>query len=227
MPANIGGPLSFSSPDTPGMPAPSDKTAWDFLPEGWTRAESGLAVAPPGFRAVTQLEQARLGVVTKEMERVAERERHLSAEQVRVEVAAGRMIVPANTVHLGYRLEPMCDRSREPHQDQRQHGRLARGLEHRRGSGEAAVGGALGRRHGDGSVDGRRPRRVPGRHHPRLDGADRHRADLLDDHRSQDRGPDREGDPRESLAPGPARRRLLHHSRRRACASTCRSCATD
>lgn len=25
----------FASPDTPGMPAPSTKTAWDFLPEGW------------------------------------------------------------------------------------------------------------------------------------------------------------------------------------------------
>ena len=31
-PADIGGPLSFSSPDTPGMPQPSDKTAWDFMP---------------------------------------------------------------------------------------------------------------------------------------------------------------------------------------------------
>ena len=33
--ADIGGPLTFSSPDTPGMPPPSDKTAWDFLPDGW------------------------------------------------------------------------------------------------------------------------------------------------------------------------------------------------
>ncbi|MEZ6164826.1 MAG: hypothetical protein R3B67_10360, partial [Phycisphaerales bacterium] len=33
---DIGGPYMFSSPDTPGMPKPSDKTAWDFLPEGWT-----------------------------------------------------------------------------------------------------------------------------------------------------------------------------------------------
>ncbi|MEL7239795.1 MAG: hypothetical protein AAGK78_13130, partial [Planctomycetota bacterium] len=32
---DIGGPLSFSSPDTRGMPAPSTKTAWDFLPDGW------------------------------------------------------------------------------------------------------------------------------------------------------------------------------------------------
>src|SRR5262245_36813810 len=32
---DIGGPLMFASPDTPGMPAPSDKTAWDFMPDDW------------------------------------------------------------------------------------------------------------------------------------------------------------------------------------------------
>src|ERR1043165_6686879 len=32
---DIGGPLMFSSPDTPGMPQPSAKTAWDFMPDGW------------------------------------------------------------------------------------------------------------------------------------------------------------------------------------------------
>ena len=31
----VGTPWTFASPDTPGMPQPSDKTAWDFLPEGW------------------------------------------------------------------------------------------------------------------------------------------------------------------------------------------------
>ncbi len=105
---NIGGPLAFSSPDTPGMPAPSDKTAWDFLPEGWSRGADGFAVAPEGFEPVTQLEHARLGNVTPEMRRVAERESHLSPEQVRDEVAAGRMIIPANKVHLGYQLDAMC-----------------------------------------------------------------------------------------------------------------------
>ncbi len=34
--ADIGGPLAFSSPDSPGMPAPSPYTAWDFLPEDWS-----------------------------------------------------------------------------------------------------------------------------------------------------------------------------------------------
>ncbi|MBX3125908.1 MAG: phosphomethylpyrimidine synthase ThiC [Polyangiaceae bacterium] len=90
------------------MPAPSDKTAWDFLPPGWHRRQDGFADAPAGFVPVTQLEHARLGTVTPEMRRVAEREPHLSPEQVRDEVAAGRMIIPANRVHLGYQLDAMC-----------------------------------------------------------------------------------------------------------------------
>jgi phosphomethylpyrimidine synthase len=104
---DIGGPRAFSSPDTPGMPEPSDKTAWDFLPEGWVR-DGAFARAPEGFVPVTQLEHARLGTVTSAMRRVAEREPHLTAEQVRDEVASGRMIIPANVVHLKHRLDPMC-----------------------------------------------------------------------------------------------------------------------
>jgi phosphomethylpyrimidine synthase len=105
---DVGGPLSFSSPDSAGMPAPSEKTAWDFLPPGWLRSTAtGFAVAPAGFEPVTQLEHARLGLVTPEMRRVAEREGHLSPEQVRDEVAAGRLVIPANKVHLAHRLDPM------------------------------------------------------------------------------------------------------------------------
>src|SRR5512147_1318575 len=103
----VGGARSYSSPDTPGMPEVSTKTAWDFLPQGWRRSENGFAIAPDGFVPVTQLEHARLGIVTREMRRVAEREPHLTPEQVRDEVAAGRMIIPANRVHLSYRLDPM------------------------------------------------------------------------------------------------------------------------
>ena len=69
--ADIGGPLTFSSPDTPGMPAASEKTAWDFNPS-----------PRPAAEAVTQLERARLGEITPEMQRVAEREPHLTAVQV-------------------------------------------------------------------------------------------------------------------------------------------------
>jgi phosphomethylpyrimidine synthase len=124
--AQIGGPLAFSSPDTPGMPAPSALTAWDFLPEGWSIeavASHAIgcaghscvaigafirAVAPRGFVAITQLESARLGIVTPQMVRVAEREGHLTTLQVRDEIAAGRMVIPANRVHLGYKLDPMA-----------------------------------------------------------------------------------------------------------------------
>ena len=130
------GKWTFASPDTPGMPEPSDKTAWDFLPDGWKSEECGemteaegwqslglgpgtttfrqsdgasrRVTYPAGFTPVTQLEHARLGTVTPEMQRVSEREPHLSPEQVRDEVAAGRMVIPANKVHLGYGLDPMA-----------------------------------------------------------------------------------------------------------------------
>lgn len=56
---------------------------------------------------ITQLEQARAGTITPEMQFVAEREK-LEPELIRSEVAAGRMVIPANTVHLAGRLEPMA-----------------------------------------------------------------------------------------------------------------------
>jgi len=141
----VDGRWTFASPDAPGMPTPSEMTAWDFLPNSWeSRVQSpessgnGNALHtgrstldtqhstldsveftqsdgtnrrvtyPSSFTPVTQLEHARLGIITPEMQRVAEREPHLSAEQVRDEVAAGRMVIPANKVHLGYNLDPMA-----------------------------------------------------------------------------------------------------------------------
>ncbi len=103
----LGGVRAFSSPDTPGMPQPSGSTAWDFMPRDWRRGD-GRWLPPAGFVPVTQLEHARLGNVTTEMRRVAEREPHLGAEQVRDEVAAGRMVIPANLVHSELELDPMC-----------------------------------------------------------------------------------------------------------------------
>ena len=106
---DVGGPLMFSSPDTPGMPAPSTKTAWDFLPEGWSvvhlghtregvkpskdvcdrcvgdksvaefataKGEVVRVIFPGAFKPITQLESARLGIVTPQMKRVAQREPH-------------------------------------------------------------------------------------------------------------------------------------------------------
>jgi len=98
------------------MPEPSQKTAWDFMPDDWVRQpgfEDGYECAdawqpPADFEAVTQLEFARLGTITPEMLRVADREEHLTPEQVRDEVAAGRMVIPANKHHLKYNLDPMA-----------------------------------------------------------------------------------------------------------------------
>ncbi len=56
---------------------------------------------------ITQLEHARAGTITPEMQFVAEREQ-LQPSAVCEEVAAGRMVIPANRVHLEGRLEPMA-----------------------------------------------------------------------------------------------------------------------
>jgi phosphomethylpyrimidine synthase len=91
----VGTPLTYSSPDTPGQPQPSPLTAMDFA-----RAEDA--------ECCTQLEEARTGRISAEAKKVALREPHLSPEQIRAEVAAGRMIIPANKNHLKYKLEPMA-----------------------------------------------------------------------------------------------------------------------
>ncbi|MGD9688250.1 MAG: phosphomethylpyrimidine synthase [Phycisphaerales bacterium] len=119
------------------MPAPSAKTAWDFLPAGWSvkrgaghaapgaggpetvfttaRGEQMRVTHPPGFTPITQLEHARLGIITPQMRRVAQREPHFealfpgrAADAVRDEVAAGRMVIPANINHLRHKLDPMA-----------------------------------------------------------------------------------------------------------------------
>ncbi len=89
----IGSPIPFSSHNSQPMPEPSNVEATDWENQG---------------KDNTQLEHARSGTLTPEMERVAEREDHLSAEQIRKEVASGRMIIPANKNHLDYDLDPMC-----------------------------------------------------------------------------------------------------------------------
>ncbi len=55
----------------------------------------------------TQIRAAQAGQITPEMQFVADRE-SLAADLVRDEVAAGRMVIPANKVHLSKKLEPMC-----------------------------------------------------------------------------------------------------------------------
>jgi phosphomethylpyrimidine synthase len=150
---DVGGPLMFASPDTPNMPAPSEKTAWDFMPDGWlvetlsdlksqisnsasqfcsspasspcmacdsytfttARGQTLRVTPPPAFEPVTQLEHGRLGIITPQMRRVAQREPHFetlfpgaAAQAVRDEVAAGRLVIPANINHLKHKLDPMA-----------------------------------------------------------------------------------------------------------------------
>jgi len=57
--------------------------------------------------SITQIQAARKGQITPEMEFVARREQ-LEPELVREEMAAGRMVIPANRVHLTGCLEPMA-----------------------------------------------------------------------------------------------------------------------
>src|SRR5438309_11889878 len=58
-----------------------------------------------GGPVVTQMHYARRGIITEEMNFVAQREK-LSPDLIRSEVARGRMIIPANIRHA--ELEPMC-----------------------------------------------------------------------------------------------------------------------
>ncbi len=59
------------------------------------------------MKPVTQMQHARAGQITPAMVRVAERE-DLTAETVREEVAAGRLVIPANIAHLAGNLDPMA-----------------------------------------------------------------------------------------------------------------------
>jgi phosphomethylpyrimidine synthase len=52
----------------------------------------------------TQLDAARDGTITNEVRFVAERE-NVDAELVRAELAAGRLIIPANKLHLKTNLQ--------------------------------------------------------------------------------------------------------------------------
>ena len=61
---------------------------------------------------MTQLTEARVGTITPQMQRVAERE-SVSPEIIRDEVAAGRLVIPANRLHIqgigdpGVKLDPI------------------------------------------------------------------------------------------------------------------------
>ena len=53
----------------------------------------------------TQLEKARSGEITEQVQIIADLE-GVEAEDLRVEIAAGRVVIPANKVHLEGNLKP-------------------------------------------------------------------------------------------------------------------------
>ena len=112
------------------------------------------------------------------------------------------------------------DRPQLPGEDQRQHRQLGRHLVDRRGSGEAALGDAVGRGYDDGPLD-----RAGHPRHPRVDpaqlpGARRHGADLpgAGEGGRPAGGADLGDLPRHADRAGRAGRGLLHRPRRRAAA---------
>src|ERR1035438_4548789 len=70
----------------------------------WT-AKRREEAARTGDSNMSQMHFARKGLLTEEMLHVAQREQ-IEPELIREEVAAGRMIIPANVNHP--ELEPMC-----------------------------------------------------------------------------------------------------------------------
>jgi phosphomethylpyrimidine synthase len=78
---------------------------WILKPRAEWLAKRREEAAKTGDSNVSQMHFARKGVITEEMRFVAERER-ITPELVRDEVAAGRMIIPANINHP--ELEPMA-----------------------------------------------------------------------------------------------------------------------
>lgn len=56
-------------------------------------------------KMTTQIEYARSGQITDPMRTVAEKE-GLSAELVREQIASGRLVIPANRIHLAGNLVP-------------------------------------------------------------------------------------------------------------------------
>jgi phosphomethylpyrimidine synthase len=89
----------FREDEGPGYGNLEDMTPPAPLREDWVARRRDHPVR-------TQMRYARQGLVTEEMWVVARRE-GLDPDFIRSEVARGRMIIPANTVHLKTGLEPM------------------------------------------------------------------------------------------------------------------------
>src|SRR5246500_1641408 len=86
-------------------PNPQTEASPQLKPRSEWLSKRREQAARSGDANFSQMHYARLGVITEEMEYVARKEK-LSPELVRDEVAAGRMIIPANINHP--ELEPMA-----------------------------------------------------------------------------------------------------------------------
>ena len=68
---DIGGPLTYSSPDTPGMPQPSSKTAWDFMPPDWRQVDGRRTLHEICRRLVERMQEdeQEAAVLTEALEK--------------------------------------------------------------------------------------------------------------------------------------------------------------
>src|SRR3990167_4320098 len=76
-----------------------------FLQKGENKMRSKWLEKRKNDLNKSQMHYARKGIITEEMEYIANLEK-LEPEFIRYEVAKGRMIIPANINHIS--LEPMC-----------------------------------------------------------------------------------------------------------------------
>ena len=97
--------MASSSNSTKGILNAVDLSRSVPKPRAEWLAKRREEAARAGESNFSQMHFARKGVITEEMQYVAQRER-LAPELVRDEVARGRMIIPANINHP--ELEPMC-----------------------------------------------------------------------------------------------------------------------
>src|SRR3954466_1050977 len=94
----------MTNPNGNGNHSP-DESGWIQRPRAEWIAKRRADAERSGDHNFSQMHFARKGVITEEMQYVAQRE-SISPETVRDEVAAGRMIIPANINHP--ELEPMA-----------------------------------------------------------------------------------------------------------------------
>ncbi len=122
----------------------------------------------------TQMHYARKGLITEEMEYVAKREHVPRTDPI--EVARGRMIIPANIHHTN--LEPMCIGVASSCKINANIGNSATTSNIDEELEKLRLRGEVRRRYRDGSFDRRRYPGDPQGHHRAFARADRHGADL-------------------------------------------------